>query len=257
MIEKELNEFNRIIAILESHLNLNNQKKSSTPLTLKRIYIWTLEPLQKFRTIQLLINEEFEKSCTLINSLHTFALHGNPQITSFMHRVLEQITQPLMHMIYQWTSSGILEDPYSEFFIVPDDLLKLDSSMQWNQTYSINYQKCPGFLPNECIERIYLTGKNLNFIKYACGDSEFVKQFSGIYSKGINENKLSNSIDLFSYQDLTLFYSTVDAAHEASNEHFLNLLFKKFNYKETLHALKQYLLLGAGDFITTLLTELE
>lgn len=63
--------------------------------------------------------------------------------------------------------------------------------------------------------------------------------------------------DLYQFDDLHVLEHTINQANLEANKHLLTLLVSTYKYKETLFALKQYMLLGSGDFVTTLLSELE
>jgi len=243
ILENELSEFNRIISILETHSSVESNAKS--PLTLKRILVWTLEPQFKFELLKQVV-DTFECGSHLIDSIHSNTLNGDPRIALFMNETLEHVMKPLMSMVCMWTTCGTLNDPFDEFFVVKDRKLSLDNSMSWNAMYSMNKIRCPSLISTDTAEKILLIGKTLNFIKYSCEDSEFVGTFKSQFLESDFQHPSTHS-----------FHEVVEKAYTLANEHLLRVLFTTFKYKHVLYALKQYLLLGAGDFATSLLSELE
>ena len=49
---------------------------------------------------------------------------------------------------------------------------------------------------------------------------------------------------------------SIHSAYEITSKQLINLLFTKYKFKEHLIAIKQYLLLGQGDFIQHLMVQL-
>ena len=115
------------------------------------------------------------------------------------------------------------------------------------------------------ISQIFSTGKSLNFIKYSCGDSDWV-----ITRQRLNTTKGGmpipqaviatthfgmHAVDL-KYSDILGLEKSIDAAYEIASQRLFDVFFDKFKLLDHLLALKHYFLLGYGDFADTLMDAL-
>ena len=193
-----------------------------------------------------------KKGGELISLIHNFsASHGDPFIHVFADRLLTAVTKPFYDMLRKWIYDGELEDPYSEFFVYenPDSGFDMDprragATSVWEDKYLLKGNMIPSIMTSDFARRVYLIGKSLNFIRYSCGDSGWVED----YSKG-------SSRDL-QYGDTATLGSSIDEAYKLTMARLIHLMEDKFNLFEHLQALKKYLLLGQGDFIALLMESL-
>ena len=102
----------------------------------------------------------------------------------------------------------------------------------------------PTIVTADFAKKVFLIGKSLNFIRYGCGDSEWVENYSKQKSRELQ------------YGDTTSLLSTIDEAYRATMAHLIGLMTNKFKLLEHLTALKKYLMLGQGDFVALLMESL-
>ena len=207
-IKEELNEYYRLVAIFE---NLrDNDKKSGNvqallgnpqtqatqnnnqqqmwneydegkDLSLKKLYLWTLEPLERLKWLAVLT--ESCKKLTggkLLSSLYSYSTHGSPQIQDLVQRILRKTLGPFMNFLKMWIYTGELVDPMGEFFIhLNSDVL--DDDKFWYEKYSLAVDMIPSFIEYELAEKILVIGKTKTFLRKFCSqydwnlEVEFIK----------------------------------------------------------------------------------
>ena len=73
----------------------------------------------------------------------------------------------MYNMILKWIFDGILEDPFTEFFIAANPKVN-DESRLWHDKYSIRRSMIPKFMGLSLGKKILATGKGLNFLRSVC-----------------------------------------------------------------------------------------
>jgi gamma-tubulin complex component 3 len=269
-LQKELTEYYRMIAILESQViqsmsgasagsssNRRSDRKTNTKagdtqlaasptlFTLRRMYVWVQDPLQRLRLMAMLCEAADNlKGGALGSAIGAYLSHGNPFIKTFARKIMRQICRPIFVMIYKWVSAGELQDPYDEFFIASD--AKVLADRLWQDKYALRKDMIPSFISLELANKILLIGKSINFIRECCDETEWVSE---------NELKLTFSNELVqgAGQDIEDLERSVNQAGEIVNKRLLRTMKDKFHVHGHCLALKKYLLMSQGDFIQKLL----
>jgi len=191
----------------------------------------------------------------LITLIHGFSSsHGDPMVGAFAERLLVHVTRPFYDMLRHWIYDGELSDPYHEFFVSEQDPNALDeaqnsrgrgsASSVWEDKYKLNEEMVPSIITQDFAQKVFLIGKSLNFIRYGCGDSQWVEAYSKDASKELR------------YGDTATLETWIDEAYKTTMARLIHLMAEKFHLFEHLKALKNYILLGQGDFIALLMESL-
>ena len=126
----------------------------------------------------------------LISAIYGFLHHGDPMLSATVKTLLTTVCKPMYSMILKWIFDGILEDPFTEFFIAANPKVN-DESRLWHDKYSIRRSMIPKFMGLSLGKKILATGKGLNFLRSVC------KEDCPIPRKEIVMNRLSGlSADL-------------------------------------------------------------
>lgn len=222
-------------------------------VTLKRCVIWTRDATMGLRLMTLIVEESQQKRGGQIISLihNLLSSHGDPFVAGFAERLLAQVARPFYDMLRHWIYDGELVDPYHEFFVVETDpSLKADidpkrvATSVWEDKYTLESSMVPSMMNSEFAKKVFLIGKSLNFIRNNCGDSDWVVQHSLMHSKPLD------------YANTANLSSSIDTAYQSTMSRLTYLMSTKFLLFTHLQALKQYLLLGQGDFIELLVESL-
>ncbi|KAH6722216.1 Spc98 family-domain-containing protein [Leptodontidium sp. MPI-SDFR-AT-0119] len=226
-------------------------------VTLKRCVVWTREATMGLRLMSLISEEsKSKKGGQLISLIHGFSSsHGDPMVGAFAERLLTHVTRPFYDMLRHWIYDGELSDPYHEFFVseqdpnavndTPDSRSRGGASSVWEDKYKLNEDMVPSIITQDFAQKVFLIGKSLNFIRYGCGDSQWVEEYSKAASKELR------------YGDTATLETWIDEAYKTTMARLIHLMAEKFHLFEHLKALKNYILLGQGDFIALLMESLS
>ena len=226
-------------------------------VTLKRCVVWTREATMGLRLMSLISEESNSKrGGQLISLIHGFSSsHGDPMVGAFAERLLIHVTRPFYDMLRQWIYDGELSDPYHEFFVseqdpnavndAPDGRSRGGASSVWEDKYKLVEDMVPSIITQDFAQKVFLIGKSLNFIRYGCGDSQWVEAYSKAASKELR------------YGDTETLETWIDEAYKTTMARLIHLMAEKFHLFEHLKALKNYILLGQGDFIALLMESLS
>ncbi|CCI48015.1 unnamed protein product [Albugo candida] len=268
VLNVELTEYFRLIAVLtaqvdeDAEVNPKEGHQSRSELTLRKVSVWTHEPLHRLRLIaRLLDSVEGLRGGNLVSGIHSHVFHGDPVISSYIEKVMKKISDPIFRMIRRWVFEGELEDAHHEFFIRaeenhPDDQL-------WVHQYKLRLDMLPTFISLDLAKKILIIGKSINFIRKCCGNTEWVLEVgkdtlkeNGAYlddgswesdSVAPVETKISQFVEVLRLEKMICKVSVV------TNDYLTRLLMHKFHLLEHCQALKSYMLLGQGDFIQHLM----
>lgn len=265
-LAKELRAYLGLVATLEGQIKralaqlsdaTTQQGVSKSGVTLKRCVIWIREPTMGLRLMSLMVEEsKSKKGGELIALIHSFSLnHGDPYVMSFAERILSDVTRPFYDMLRQWVYDGELADPFGEFFVSEqseDDILEANgnegkggATSVWEDKYRLNDKMVPTIVTDDFAKKVFLIGKTLNFIRYGCGDAAWVDKYSKEASKELQ------------YGDTANLERSIGDAYKTTMARLIDLMANKFKLFDHLQALKQYMLLGAGDFIAVLMESLS
>ncbi|KAG5981700.1 hypothetical protein E4U55_002681 [Claviceps digitariae] len=263
-IGSELRSYLSLIATLESQirralssLDVNAPRGGigKAGVTLKRCVVWTREATMGLRLMSLIAKESDNKAGgQLISLIHSFSSsHGDPVVAAFAERLLGSFTKPFYDILRHWIYDGELSDPYQEFFVREQDGKKLDMPERkgganagnvWTDKYEIDDNMIPSIMTQDFAQKVFLIGKSLNFIRHSCGDTAWVENYSKAASKELR------------YGDTATLEAWIDEAYKTTMKRLMDLMANKFHLFEHLKALKDYILLGQGDFIALLMESL-
>lgn len=216
----------------------------------------------------------------LVNLIRSYADNGDPFVRKFTDQLLEEVSRPFFAILHRWLFSGELNDPFCEFFVAvnpelahvqylhqasPNGQLSGDGGFAgltgdsedlssdrdgglklWEEKYRFQKNMLPLFVGEAFGRKIFSTGKSLNFIRYNCQDSDWV----------VTREKLSNTGGTLKYSDIAGLERSIDAAYQIASRRLFDIFFEKHGLLDHLLALKNYLLLGHGDFIDQLMETL-
>jgi gamma-tubulin complex component 3 len=266
-LAKELRAYLGLVATLEGQIKRaltqlseeasSHQGVSKAGVTLKRCVIWIREPTMGLRLMSLMVEEsKAKKGGELIALIHSFSLnHGDPYVMNFAERLLSDVTRPFYDMLRQWVYDGELADPYGEFFVSEQSEQEINeangnegkggATSVWEDKYRLNNKMMPTIVTEDFAKKVFLIGKTLNFIRYGCGDAAWVDTYSKEASKELQ------------YGDTANLERSIGDAYKTTMARLIDLMANKFKLFDHLQALKQYMLLGAGDFIAVLMESLS
>ncbi|KAK4121359.1 hypothetical protein N657DRAFT_673671 [Parathielavia appendiculata] len=262
-INNELRSYLTLVATLEGQIRraLSTLDEAAprggigkAGVTLKRCVVWTREATMGLRLMSLIAEESNTKhGGQVISLIHGFSTsHGDPVVAAFAERLLADVTRPFYDILRRWIYDGELSDPHLEFFVreqSPNDEVRKESKAKgqasvWNSKYEVVDAMVPSIITADFAQKVFLIGKSLNFIRHSCGDSQWVDAYS------------KNSSKQLSYGDTATLETWIDEAYKTTMRRLMHLMSTRFHLFDHLQALKNYILLGQGDFIALLMESL-
>lgn len=247
---EELTSYLNKVSVIEGHIR---EQGDEHKVTLKRVILWIRDDVLRLRLMNHMIEQiAAMQGGELINVIFTLSTHGDPFIQNFTRRILKEISIPFYEMLGKWIYEGELVDPHAEFPVSPTNTAATHSrpgssdtsENAWKGKYVLIESKVPRWISQQLAQKIYLIGKSLNFIRYTCGDAQFV-------SEHCRQNP-----DIPEYGDTSALERSIDDAYSVTAQHLRTLMLEKFHLADHLLALKRYILLGAGDFVSVLMERL-
>lgn len=230
-LQIELKEFYRFVALMETQ----------TGCKLKHLQIWCNEPLERLKWLCIVCDAvDGLKGGNFLSALFSYSKIGHPGTKALMTRVLESVSAPYLNLIENWMLEGELTDSFHEFF-VEENLDIKDESLLWTDKYWMIKELVPGFFSEEIVEKIFVTGKSINFLRKRC----------------LEEWKSESPLQLPKLYDLPSVKIWVDQASEATNHKLTGVLLGKYRLKDHSNSIRKYLLLGQGDFHHYLIDQLN
>ena len=244
---------NQLNQEMHSYKNTLAALEEKQPQSLRQILAEIRAPITRLRTIAMVTDGvKIITGAKLLTSLHLHSLHGDSRHSALLHSLLDAASRPWFEMLYTWTTEGILMDPHDEFFIRENTNKKNEHANFWREKYNVDQSKIPeGVADKEMIESCFILGKGINFIRKCLLDNSWVNGSMGKEEVGFHY------IDASSEAARRRSYIAVQKQTLQVHSHILDSLRTKYNLKEHLHGLKQFLLLGQGDFFSNLVDSLH
>ncbi|KAF6775348.1 hypothetical protein AHF37_06920 [Paragonimus kellicotti] len=234
-------------------------------LTLTRFSLWTQEPRFRLRFLASLCDVcRGKRGGALASEVYAYTLVGDPEIAGMMRFMLKNLASTLLHLISLWIYDGQLDDPFQEFFVACNPSVKKERL--WHEKYSLRRQMIPSFITGAQASKILLAGKSISFLQHACGEKQNIKNREVIRNSRLKRVGLHItftpsilcSVESMFEQDFdSSFDRMVSTVYKQTSRYLLETLIDRYHFLNHLHATRQFLLLGQGDFITQLMDLLE
>ncbi|KAK4700384.1 gamma-tubulin complex component 3, partial [Phenoliferia sp. Uapishka_3] len=276
-LKSEMTEYYRLVAVLEAQLDEGVEDSEAAGvegmeggLTLTRLLVWTEEMRLRMRMMGTLVGEVGGQNVggALLTSLHSRTSNGDPFICDFSSRLLTTLSVPFFATLAAWIYEGELRDPYDEFFVQLNPAIEagereigdsgefarpnlgddegVPAHELWETKFRFRAEMLPAFLEDAFGRKIFSTGKSLNFMKYSCRDSAWVTE----------RNRADGANRTLEYADMAGLERSISLAYSVASQRLFDVLFDKFRLLDHLKALRDYLMLGKGDFVEILMESL-
>ncbi|KAG5179865.1 Spc98 family-domain-containing protein [Tribonema minus] len=207
-LQDELTDYFRLLAVMEAQLGGAEGDQGGECLTLRRLALWSVDPMERLRLMATLIESvgtlqggALASSClhghmahrdpaggALASCLHGHMAHGDPAVSAFVGRIMRRVSAPILGAIRSWVCQGELEGgggrgaghggANDDFFVccrseVPEDGL-------WAERYYVPEDGLwaePYYVPEDGLwaERYYVNPRALpNFIPASLADMVLV-----------------------------------------------------------------------------------
>lgn len=254
-----LKEYERIILQIEQDF-LRDKIFTFSTLSIKFSKFYSIFPecLLMYERIE----EDSLKGGPLIDYLYQCSLNGNSYIKELYSKLLENCYSMLYNQTMLWILHGKLFDKFDEFFIykltksgesdrlesqILDRSKQVEKTEDWDGIYSMRYSLLPKYLISQkTAEKILFIGKSVRVLNSAENGN------SKIFSKEIIE--VIKDAGEFNFLNFQVAIEKV-RAHVATQ--FLKLFLDVGNIRDHLLNLRNYYLLGKGEFYHIFIEESE
>lgn len=248
-IREELNEYYRFITTLESMRDTGFT--SGNGLTFKSIYLWTLEPLECLKWILILCDAcKTLKGGTILSALFSYTIHGCHDIQMLVTRLLVKSLSPFMRFLEYWIYKGELVDPMEEFFIQVNKQ-KIDTERIWVDKYKLRSEFIPNFISRETAEEILIAGKTKHFLRNFIQGPQWHLTIETINVENLISFKFMEGLKFRALENW------VQSVSKECNLKLKDVIIKDYDFFEHCRMIKNFLLLGKGDFINALLDVMQ
>lgn len=253
-LQDELSDYYKLLAVLESQsgnpipsAGSDSGGGTGNYLSLRRLAVWVAEPLVRMRLMAMLVDGcQNLRGGAMAGAIHVLAQHGDPLVQEFMGRLLRRVCSPLFEMVRTWVLEGELEDLFAEFFISSQPV-KAESL--WREGYEIQSSMLPAFISTMLAQRILRTGKSINFLRVCCEDSGWAEAAAEAAAHVGATTRRGG----LGYGETDALEALAVEAAKRIDRHLMDVIHKRYRFKDHCLAIKRYLLLGQGDFVQYLM----
>ena len=240
----EMNTYRSLLVELESKTSIDTHH-------LRHLLVAMHNPIRRLHSIAM-ITDGITKDTTggaVLRALEEHSRHGDIRHMELLLSLLAASSRPWFEMLFYWVTQGLLPEKH-EFLVV--ETPGVSNRNMWRDRYRIDTHNLPPkeILPSDMIQKVFQVGKGINFIRHCLADGEYSL-----------ESLEQEARKCFLYQPSAVggkntmeisFCDCIDRAAVTVNRHILQSLREQHNLRRHLYCLKQFLLLGQGDFVTNL-----
>lgn len=260
------------------------QSSDQPPLTLRQLLVRMTPALSRLsmlndlvqRLNQHLSQHELEQGPVLLSVLYAFSNHGDQRLADLVQSLRKAALQPWWHKLQLWITQGNVvsgpDDSPHFFFVQPAPGGKVLPRDIWRRGFVLDVSKVPdGALDMDLVEPAFGIGKGLNYIRgclqadqsspigdayAASGWSLPAKLLAGSDRTSSTDGE-PNSLEEGAMSDSGLsLRSQIQDSAKLVHSYIVRTLREEFTLLDHLFALKQFLLLGQGDFFSSLMSGL-
>ena len=223
----------------------------------------------------------------LLSSILRHSLDGRTAHSELVRSVAADASAPWYAILRRWMRRGVLEDVHSEFFVrevPPEEVREKEEDggggeirdmtsgyFTWHRRYALVEGRVPSVssgglmdvMTSDLAREVMAVGRGINFIRYCLGDREWEVDGDEDEEDGASPSRydFASLSDLKAGDDELTCVSTLHAAASASSarihSRILDSLETDHHLTDHLRALRQFLLLGQGDFVSSLVVGLD
>ncbi|XP_046668447.1 gamma-tubulin complex component 3 isoform X2 [Homalodisca vitripennis] len=262
-IRTELTNYYCTVAQLNSDLKQSLSLSEDSPmseetlsyagLSLRRLYVWVREPMWKFQILTDICRVCVkQRGGAVVSSAYTFSYHGDPQAQRIAASILTAATRPLFTLMCHWIIQGELYDPDDEFFVAVNKMCL--SHNRWKDKYLLRKELVPAVMSEKQAMMVLNAGKCINFLNDICQQKMPV---TGARAK-LRQLESSQGGELLQLAEpASPLAIIIESAFMEASQLVLETLKTQFKLYENFQGLRQYMLMGQGDFYRYLIQLLE
>uniref|UniRef100_A0A1B6KZV6 Uncharacterized protein n=1 Tax=Graphocephala atropunctata TaxID=36148 RepID=A0A1B6KZV6_9HEMI len=262
-IRTELTNYYCTVAQLNSDLKQSLSLSEDSPmseetlsyagLSLRRLYVWVREPMWQFQILTDICRVCVkQRGGAVVSSAYTFSYHGDPQAQRIAANILTAATRPLFTLMCHWIVQGELYDPHDEFFVAVNKMCLLHN--RWKDNFFLRKDLVPAVMSEKQAMMVLNAGKCINFLNEICQQKMPV---TGARAKLRQLESAQGGELLQLAEPASPLAIIIESAFMEASQLVLETLKTQFKLYQNFQGLRQYMLMGQGDFYRYLIQLLE
>lgn len=220
---------------------LSDLREQQNQLSLRQLIPRIRPPSNRLRILATVVDGvTHHYGSALLSAIYEHTSHGDTMHVDCVRSLLQQTLRPWFQMLQEWARDGGLDDEAGEFFIRQNDV---DAPLLWREGYYLDGDKIPkGLGVSSLVEPLLSLGKGINYIRKCLIDVDWE-----LSQEDTLDCVTSGELDLSSWKP------KLEQANMKVHAHILQGLRERFHLVSHMFAMKQFLLLGQGDFFSSLM----
>lgn len=229
------------------------------------------QPLHRFGWIATIAEScQTLKGGELASAIAAYRTNGDPDVEQLVDEMLVAVCGPLQQMLARWLLDGEINDPFGEFFI--EALPDVGADRLWSDKYRVRRGQLPAFVSGELANKVLVTGKSVNFLREVCLDRTPVRGREELLqcllehagdvddaTAGADANAADGNAAgmLFAVVPDTRLHALIERVYLNTSARVKDIVMGPHKLLQHLQAMRNYLLLGQGDFVGHLIEHLK
>jgi hypothetical protein len=208
-VEAELQEYQRLLSLLQADMTAFLEAAAvheadaavaaptATPWTLRRLALWSADPLQRLRTLAIIVDAcDGRSGGALVSAVWTHCCSsGDPNARALATRLLARACAPLTTLAKEWILAGELRrmpvqaagadgdvsevetdrlEYCPDFFIGCDESATLEEGTWWSRRFTLRAAEVPNFMDPAFAEAVLETGRAIQYLRVVCDDGSWI-----------------------------------------------------------------------------------
>ena len=202
----------------------------------------------------------------VLSAVLSHSFDGDTRHSDLVRSIGADCSVPWYKLLTRWITQGVLEDVHSEFFVLEMNAKDVACSMSsgyftWHKRFVLVEGQIPSYssgtlqiMTDDLARAVLLVGKGINFIRYCLQDRDWKVIDEAVNESSANYREEKAHEESFRFSSL---YNSVTKSSNRIHHHILDSLTNRHNLMKHLHALKQFLFLGQGDFVSSFVESLH
>lgn len=265
MLQTDLTNYYGFVAMLQEEFNRQQDQagddRTQQPLTLLKLHMLIGKPLHRYTWLAIVADAcQTKKGGELASAVAAFRSNGDPEVFELVHEMLTAVCGPLQQMLAHWLLEGEINDPFAEFFV--EALPDIGADRLWSDKYRVREAQLPAFVSAELANKVLVTGKSVNFLREVCRDRTPVAGREALLqclvaSAEEGGGGAQNGGMLFDVVEDTQLHALIERVYLNTSKRVLDIVKGPHKLLQHLKAMRNYLLLGQGDFVGHLIENLK
>nr|XP_016937850.2 gamma-tubulin complex component 3-like [Drosophila suzukii] len=249
MLHDEMNRYRK--AQMNGKADCGGEPGGAEELTLFKLLAWHVKPLRRLMWLANIANKcKMQKGGELASTLYSLLDNGDSKVNKLVEDILTAVCGPMVRMISKWMLEGGINDIHNEFFV--ESLQEVGADRLWHDKFRLRRPMLPKFVSIDLAKKILKTGKCINFLREICEVEGLMKGRDEL--KAIMDNNVAH---FFSYVPDTKWHAAVETCYQQTSKHVLDIMVGHHKLLDHLQAMRRYMLLGQGDFVSILIENMK